>query len=147
MKRLEDPEVAAWLDKSGRDLRMARMAMEDSDPMWDQACFHAQQAAEKSLKGLLVAIERDVPRTHDLRVVLEPLVARDGCLEPHRSALAELANTLTPHGVAPRYPSFLPEETEEDARTALRAAEAIVARVNDCLAASSPPGPSSSYSP
>jgi HEPN domain-containing protein len=33
---------------------------------WDTVCFHAQQAAEKLLKALLVAHEDVVSRTHDL---------------------------------------------------------------------------------
>lgn len=32
----------------------------------DVVCFHAQQAAEKSLKALLALRDAEIPRTHDL---------------------------------------------------------------------------------
>jgi HEPN domain-containing protein len=100
MKPPDDPEVGAWVAKAESDLRMARLAVADDDPMWDQCCFHAQQAAEKALKALLVACHPDVPRTHDL-VRLVELLAGDA---PELPGLEAAAATLTHYGVASRYP-------------------------------------------
>jgi HEPN domain-containing protein len=122
-----DPEVAAWLAKSKSDSRIARAAVEIEGPLWDQACFHAQQSAEKAIKALFVACDLDVPRTHDLVFLVERLAQR----EPSASSLLETASGLAQHAVTPRYPSFLAPETEEDAREALEAAAAIVAWVED----------------
>jgi HEPN domain-containing protein len=61
MRRPDDIEVAAWLAKAQADLRMCELAARADTPMWDQACFHAQQCAEKSLKALLVACEIVLP--------------------------------------------------------------------------------------
>lgn len=121
MKPREDQEVAAWLHKADGDRRMAFVAASLEDPLWDQACFHAQQCAEKTLKALLSACEEPVPRSHDLVLLL----AR---LRRHVSSLAHLterAAVLTQHGVAPRYPSFLAPHTEDDARNALAFMDAI----------------------
>jgi len=129
MKRRDDPEVAAWLRKAEGDLRMARLAIETEDPLWDQACFHCQQAAEKSLKAISVACEQPVPRTHDLVRVIQLLAE----YLPRVEELGEHAAVLTPFGVSPRYPTFLASETETEATDALRRAQEIYARVTSLL--------------
>lgn len=129
MKRRERPEVTAWLDKARSDLRMATLAVDDREKLWDQACFHAQQAAEKALKALLVARQLPVPRTHDLVHVIE-------LLEPDLPAIAALsedAALLEDHGVSPRYPTFRAPETRDDALDALRRAKRVVAAVRKAL--------------
>ena len=54
-----------WMRKGDSDLADARRTV-DSDGPYDTACFHAQQAVEKYLKGLLAFHGQPVPRTHDL---------------------------------------------------------------------------------
>ena len=125
MRLRDSDEVRAWLDKADRDLRMVRLAMGADVPLWDQACFHAQQAAEKALKGLLVAADLPVPRNHDLLQLIEPLMDELTAIE----SLEEAAALLTQYGVGPRYPSFLAPETQLDAGSALESAERIVAYV------------------
>lgn len=112
----DDPEVNAWLNKAKGDLRMARAANGLEDPLWDQCCFHAQQAAEKALKAFWVSMDQDVPRTHDLVYIVEKIVA----LLPEANDILEDAAAIAQYGVSPRYPSFLASETEEDAREAMR---------------------------
>ncbi len=56
-----------WLSKARTDLALATVVLEkgpDMDP-W-ACCFHAQQAAEKALKAVLVANGTEPPYTHDL---------------------------------------------------------------------------------
>ena len=43
--------VSAWLEKADRDLRLTELAASHRDPAGDLICFHAQQCAEKYLKG------------------------------------------------------------------------------------------------
>lgn len=51
-----------WVHFADEDLKMASLAFEAK--IWNQACFHAQQAAEKLLKA---TFEQGVrPRTHKL---------------------------------------------------------------------------------
>jgi len=47
------PDAQKWLDFAREDLHMAKLAMRDS--LFNQVCFHAQQAAEKILKSLIIA--------------------------------------------------------------------------------------------
>ena len=51
--------------KAESDLNTAQR-MAESDGPYDTACFHAQQPAEKYLKGLLAFQGEPFPRTHNL---------------------------------------------------------------------------------
>ena len=54
-----------WLVKAASDISAARLVLEGDGP-YDTACFHAQQAIEKALKGFLALQRQPIPRTHDL---------------------------------------------------------------------------------
>ncbi len=125
MKLRSDPEVSAWIDKAERDLRMAKLAMTDANPMPDQACFHAHQVVEKGLKALMVASGLEVPRSHNLIYLLGQLEALYPALLDHE----QQASQLTAYGVSPRYPSWLAEETAEEASEAIDAAESLLAQL------------------
>ena len=60
----------AWFEKAEHDLVMIQKAMVGEGVPWDMVTFHAQQAAEKYLKGFLVARAIDPPKIHDLRSLL-----------------------------------------------------------------------------
>ncbi len=97
-----DPEVESYLKKAERDLETALRMSELGADYSDVVCFHAEQCAEKSLKGLILALGQIPPRTHDLVLLLK--IAREketsfGYLENHCLTLADYA-------VAPRYPGW-----------------------------------------
>jgi len=54
-----------WLTKAGSDLFTITLILKGPGP-YDTACFHAQQAVEKTLKAFLAFHDRPLPRTHDL---------------------------------------------------------------------------------
>lgn len=54
-----------WFRKGDSDLADSRRTIESDGP-YDTACFHAQQAVEKYLKGFLAWRGFEIPRTHDL---------------------------------------------------------------------------------
>lgn len=68
------------------------------------SCFHAQQAIEKCLKGVLFSRRVEFRRTHDL-VELSDLLRRNGVQIP---VSAEWLNSLTPFAVALRYEEMTP---------------------------------------
>lgn len=117
------------MKKAVRDIRMAELAIGDEMPLWDQACFHSQQAAEKALKAVLVARGHAVPRSHDL-VLLSDKVAD---LLPDLAAVIDALAVLNQFGVTPRYPSWLAEETRSDAVEALGTARLVVNSVLELL--------------
>jgi len=57
-----------WLQKARRDIRVAELAL--GEDLYDEVAFHAQQAAEKALKAVLVALGARPPRTHSLERLL-----------------------------------------------------------------------------
>ncbi len=54
-----------WFRKGDSDLNTARILAVSEGP-YDTACFHAQQAAEKYLKGFLSFVGQPFPFTHNL---------------------------------------------------------------------------------
>ena len=61
-----------WLRDARGDLALAHVP-KTAAIRYAHLCFHAQQAAEKSLKALYVALGQDVPRTHDLAFLMDSL--------------------------------------------------------------------------
>jgi HEPN domain-containing protein len=105
------------------DLRVAETLLSRSDPPipYGAICFHAQQAAEKFLKGWLVSRGLRAPRTHDL----ESLVRVGARLAPSLEEIRDAAARLRPFAVAPRYPGEIPEPGGPEALNAIQRAKAI----------------------
>ena len=113
-----------WLHHARSDLAYA-LAPRPVGGLLETLCFHAQQAAEKSLKAVLVHHSVDFPRTHNL-VRLVDLLPADLARPPE---LAQVVR-LTPYAVAARYPGVDDEVTEDqyqEAQEAVRLAVTIVA--------------------
>lgn len=83
---MKDRSVLArgWFRKGDSDLADARRTTASEGP-YDTACFHAQQAVEKYLKGVLAWRGLEIPRTHDLEelqrlcIQLEPWAELASC--------------------------------------------------------------------
>jgi|SRR5579863_4074163 HEPN domain-containing protein len=119
--------AAAWIAKADNDLLAADNNVSAARTPWDAVCFHAQQAAEKSLKALLVARGILPPHKHDLTDLLTRALA----FEPTLRSLAADATMLTSYAVEVRYPDSLVTCTAADGHAALAAGrrirEAVVA--------------------
>jgi HEPN domain-containing protein len=126
MRPRDDPEVASWLSILEDDLRVARLALQQDVPIVGPACFHAQQAAEKSLKALMVALDMEVPRSHDVLALVRLVSVRI----PDADHLREPAAVVSAHGVSPRYPALVAPSGPDEARQALVCAERILTWVN-----------------
>lgn len=112
-----------WFRKGESDLLTARRALASEGP-YDTACFHAQQVAEKYLKGLLAFLEQPIPRTHNLEELQQLCIALAPGLPLSTVDLAE----LTPFAVELRYDfEFWPDR--ETAEHALNLAEHVRAAI------------------
>ena len=91
---------------------------------YDTACFHAQQAGEKSLKAFLAHRSVPFPYTHNLAKLIEICAQFD----PAFRSLLPLAAPLTPYAVELRYDDAFwpPLETARQARAAAAAIQAFV---------------------
>ncbi len=94
------PEDNRWFMFALEDLRMADLAFEEE--IFNQVCFHAQQAAEKMLKGCIADREESVPRTHKLTDLIQVVDWLD--LAELRDQLMLLDRFYIPS----RYPDALP---------------------------------------
>lgn len=65
-------DTERWLHFAREDLRMSELALEEG--IYNQVCFHSQQSAEKSIKGLLSHQMKAPPRTHLMSDLLRLLI-------------------------------------------------------------------------
>ncbi len=83
------PATREWVASAAEDQAVARLAA--ADGRWNAACFHAQQASEKLLKGIRESRNQPVPRTHDLERLCEILQGEGVSAEPISVAAESLA--------------------------------------------------------
>ncbi len=111
---------ADWLRYAYSDLALAGITPLPR-VLLEQLCFHAQQAAEKALKAILVACNVAVPHTHNLRTLFDLLPA--DLLVPSD---VQMAAGLSDYAVASRYPGVSESVEDEEYREAVDLAEAVV---------------------
>jgi HEPN domain-containing protein len=131
MSDLESDEqvIEQWVRSAWSDLLYAEIEP-PAGVMYEQLCFHAQQAAEKALKALLQAHDEEPPYIHDIRALTELL--RTKVVVPER--IAEAAS-LTQYAVLSRYPPFGEPVNEARWREATAVARVVVEWVEQQLAA------------
>ena len=109
-----------WLRYAKSDLELARIEKPEG-VLLENLCFHAQQAAEKTLKAVLIFLETDFPRTHNIRTLLDLLPEDvDVPQEVEESAI------LTDYAVESRYPMNSEPVDDEEYRQVIGIAETVV---------------------
>ncbi|TKJ41725.1 DNA-binding protein [candidate division LCP-89 bacterium B3_LCP] len=122
--------VQQWFKKGSQDLWMAKTALDREDAPGDLVAFHAQQAVEKCIKGLLTLHQIEFPKTHDLHTLVE-------LLRPFWSdipASVENSDELTDFAVMTRYPHEFEDISLKEAKKAFTAAEDIFEECRNYLA-------------
>jgi HEPN domain-containing protein len=126
---------AAWITHAQGDLTYARLGQEHSELLNELACFHAQQAAEKALKAVLLQSGTDVPFVHDLEFLVRA-VRLHGLMVPPE---LDRAKALTLYAAVFRYPDHVGEVNDDDVREAIEIAEVVLGwAVSTTYAASEP---------
>ena len=120
---------AAWLTKAENDLLNIENNLSARLIPWDTICFHAQQAAEKLLKGFLLFHGHELSRTHDLIALLSACVQ----VTPSLANLQQDCQRLTHYAVASRYPDDLYEPDEKDGREMIEAVRRVRTEILSCL--------------
>ncbi len=67
-QRFPPDDPREWLNRACSDLNLARSRI--PDVLLDDLCFHAQQAAEKAIKAVLIQRNVEFPYVHDLAQLL-----------------------------------------------------------------------------
>jgi HEPN domain-containing protein len=91
--------LQAWIRQAENDLAMAEFAR--SGQFYAQACYHCSQAAEKALKGLLIGLGQDPPRSHSLERLVDALADLGLEVESLRALQLKALSRMT---TATRYP-------------------------------------------
>jgi HEPN domain-containing protein len=118
-----------WLAKAATDLLVCERLLVQGAVFSEAVAFHAQQAAEKSLKALLVVRQVEFPKTHDIERLLELIALGD---EPLAEALAAAAE-LTPFGVEYRYPGEYAPVSADAAKACVLLARKVHDEIARCL--------------
>lgn len=139
-------EAERWLGHAEYDFDFAKLAFRESccnqAPFFNQACFFAQQAAEKAVKSIAYGLGERRVRTHSLVEMIDRYAER----APELLALRGLGKDLDVHYVEARYPNGqdrgIPAETytRKMAEEALEAAESFVAAASDRVRAEADAG-------
>jgi HEPN domain-containing protein len=124
MKRITNE----WLRKAEKDFStMIRESKVEIDPNADAITFHAQQCAEKYLKGYLQEKDIKFPKSHDLSLLLE-LATTD---RAEFKALGDECDFLTDFAIESRYPGEDP--TKEDSEQAITSCKHIRKLIRELL--------------
>ena len=91
----------SWLQYANSDLELSRVS-KPQNVLFETLCFHAQQAAEKAIKALLIAKEITFPKTHSIRMLLDLLPP-----EVKQPPEVQESAILTDYAVISRYPGDL----------------------------------------
>lgn len=93
-----------WLNRAQSNLKRGDIkSYKDTSGVYlEDLCFDLQQAAEKSLKALLVSHHIDFPKTHHIEELVDLLID-NGIDVPEEIKDSVI---LTPYAVKTRYPYF-----------------------------------------
>ena len=119
-----------WLKIAERDYAVALHLSEAFRPLpTENICYGCQQSMEKSLKAVLAYNEADIPKAHDIILLLE--LCRQYTNEV--SLDIKIAGTITRFATMSRYPDNVVDFTKEDAELGLKYAKQVLDMVKEVL--------------
>jgi HEPN domain-containing protein len=118
----------SWLAKAADDLAIADLVLKSEIGVEWAACFHAQQAAEKAVKAVLVHHGIDFPKSHRLDLLARLLPASDDGFD------IDALTNLAPWAVAGRYPEDIENPTGTEARRLVGLAHDAVEQAHQSIA-------------
>ncbi|MGH2353198.1 MAG: HEPN domain-containing protein [Chloroflexota bacterium] len=120
-----------WIRYARADLALAGVPLPENG-MWETLCYHAQQAAEKAIKAVLLHYHTEFPSIHNIErlvALLPPDLERTGTLSA--------AGQLTCYAAVMRYRVSEPLVTEAEYRNAVRLADSVEAWAERVIAETS----------
>lgn len=123
---IERPEkiqvIRGWIFKAESDFKNAEhtLQMKPDECPFDTVCFHAHQLTEKYLKALLVHLNIDFPKSHDISELIDLLPAAS---KPPLSL--DEQDGLSEYAVDSRYPDDLDRIGASQASSALATARRV----------------------
>lgn len=127
-------KASDWLFFAESDLKSTKLL--SSEGIYNEACFHAQQTAEKCLKAILAGSGERIPKIHSLVALYEKTTQ----LAPNLSTLKDAFEFLEPFYMTTRYPDASPgsyaekvpsaEETEQALEHATKILDFVSLKIN-----------------
>lgn len=102
--------VKLWMEYADRDLHIAEIIYTHANEYSDMIGFHCQQAVEKYIKGYLIFLEIEFPKTHNLTLLMDLVKDNSEFYERY----FEKANELKGFAVEVRYPLGKRDLSNED---------------------------------
>lgn len=124
-----DSNYEAWLVKAANDMLNIENNLAAENIPWDTVCFHAQQAAEKTIKAYLAYHSMPITRTHDLVALLSKATVVESNLEQLRTS----CQRLNYYAVSSRYPDDLFEPDEKEGKEMVTISRKIQEAVREVL--------------
>ena len=113
--------ILNWLKRARSNLERAKMGRVTQGILYEDLCFDAQQAVEKSLKAILVKLNQPFPKTHSIGVLLKLIEEADVEIPKNINQ----AKLLTTYAVDARYPGDYEPVSKEEYKEALKIAEDV----------------------
>jgi HEPN domain-containing protein len=129
-------EAIRWFKTAEDDLDSARILKDNGKHA--HSCFHAQQAAEKSMKAVWYFLDDD-PWGHSVKKLIDDLESINSAFHKKFDPLSRVALVLDRFYIPTRYPNGLPDITPdvaftgEDAEECINHAEKIIDMVRSVL--------------
>ena len=114
----DDPRE--WLNRAKSNLQRAKLRVPAT--YLEDACFDAQQAAEKAIKAVMVSRGIEFPYIHELARLMDILES----VGERIPATVRQSDRLTQYATATRYPGVEEPVGEQDYAEAVQLAEAVV---------------------
>jgi HEPN domain-containing protein len=119
MKNKED--ATKWLKRAKSNLERAKIGRVNDEILYEDLCYDCQQAVEKSLKALLIGIDKEFPFTHSISRLLELL--NEEQIEISEDIKQSIV--LTDYAVKTRYPGEIEPVTKEEYDEAVKLATLV----------------------
>lgn len=119
-ERFPPDDPREWLNRAKSNLALAKNRIPRA--YLEDLCFEAQQAAEKSLKAVMVLRSIQFPFVHDLSRLVS-MIEKEGVEVPEVLLRAE---KLTIYAVIARYPGVVRPVTEQEYLEAVEIADSVV---------------------
>ena len=122
-------QVSKWIELAEEDFRLAKFAFKmKSNVPYRLICYHAQQTAEKYIKGYLVSELIDFPYTHSIEALLKLTPSNSGLQK-----LMDIVSELTNYAVAKRYPGDYNILTKKNAEEAVNKSSKVRKAIRELL--------------
>lgn len=110
----------SWIDRAKSSYELSKATI-SNNIYFEDLCYQAQQAVEKSLKGLLIYYGVEPEFTHNIGILLNELEKFTEISENIREAM-----DLTNYAVQTRYPGEYDDITKEEYEKAVKIAKSCL---------------------